>query len=227
VLINSETRRAGTMNATVRQAMNRLITISDDELLRLIMAGDEDAFTVLYQRQQGRIYRFALLMSGSTAIAEDVTQEVFMALIDQPQLYDAARGSLATYMYGIARNQVLRRRARERAYISLDAQTEDDRAIQPEQLLAPDDPLDTFARNELIVAVRKAVLGLPARYREVIVLCDFQEVSYAEAALILGCAEGTICSRLNRARGLMLEKLRAAGIGDASPLRSKPLRCLA
>jgi RNA polymerase sigma-70 factor (ECF subfamily) len=207
--------------------MNRPTTSSDHELLRLMMAGDEDAFAALYQRQQGRIYRFALLMSGSAAVAEDVTQEVFMALIDQPQLYDPARGELATYLYGIARNQVLRRRARERAYISINEQTDDDRAIHPEQLLAPDNPLDTFARNELIVAVRKAVLRLPARYREVIVLCDFQEVSYAEAALILGCAAGTICSRLNRARGMMLEKLRAAGIEDASPFRSKPMRCLA
>jgi RNA polymerase sigma-70 factor, ECF subfamily len=207
--------------------MNRLTTSSDYELLRLMMAGDEDAFTTLYKRQQGRIYRFALLMSGSAAIAEDVTQEVFMALLDQPQLYNPARGELATYLYGIARNQVLRRRARERAYISISDQAEDARAIHPEQLLAPDNPLDTFARNELMVAVRKAVLALPARYREVIVLCDFQEVSYAAAASVLGCAEGTICSRLNRARGMMLEKLRAAGIEDASPFRSKPMRCLA
>ena len=207
--------------------MNRLTTPSDHQLLRLMMAGDEDAFAALYSRQQGRIYRFALLMSGSAAVAEDVTQEVFMALIDQPQLYDPARGELVTYLYGIARNQVLRRRKRERAYISIDDQAEDGGLLHPGQLLAADNPLDTFARNELIGAVRKAVLALPARYREVIVLCDFQEVSYAEAALILGCAAGTICSRLNRARGMMVEKLRAAGIEDAAPFRSKPMRCLA
>ena len=83
--------------------MKNATTPSDDELLRLIVAGDALAFTTLYQRQQSQVYRFALLMSGSAAVAEDVTQEVFMALIREAHRYDATRGTLAAYLYERAR----------------------------------------------------------------------------------------------------------------------------
>ncbi|HZG51302.1 MAG TPA: sigma factor, partial [Pyrinomonadaceae bacterium] len=73
---------------------------SDEELLRLTAAGDADAFTALYRRRQAGIYRFALQMCGSQGIAEDVTQEVFMTLVREAQLFDPARGTLAAYLYG-------------------------------------------------------------------------------------------------------------------------------
>jgi RNA polymerase sigma-70 factor (ECF subfamily) len=71
-------------------------------------AGDENAFTTLYRRRQGALYRFALHMSGCQAAAEDVTQEVFVKLMCEPDRFDPERGSLAAYLYGIARNQVWR-----------------------------------------------------------------------------------------------------------------------
>ena len=80
-----------------------LATQSDDELLRLVIAGDEEAFTHLYNRRQGAVYRFALHMSGSTAIAEDVTQEVFIVLMSEAARFNPSRGSLSTYLYGISR----------------------------------------------------------------------------------------------------------------------------
>ena len=79
--------------------MKNATTPSDDELLRLIVAGDAQAFTTLYQRQQAQVYRFALLMSGSAAVAEDV----IMALIREAHRYDARRGTLAAYLYERAR----------------------------------------------------------------------------------------------------------------------------
>src|SRR5207302_2263067 len=81
---------------------------SDAELLRLMLAGDEEAFTALYRRRQGGVYRFALRMRGSEALAEDVAQETFMALMRDGRNFDPSRGSVASYLYGIARNQVLR-----------------------------------------------------------------------------------------------------------------------
>src|SRR5438309_11300080 len=90
---------------------------SDDDLLRHMMAGDEDAFTVLYRRHQGSVYRFALHMSASTDVAEEVTQEVFMFLIrGGAGQYDLKRGSLAGFLIGVARNHVLRRLDRDRVY---------------------------------------------------------------------------------------------------------------
>jgi RNA polymerase sigma-70 factor (ECF subfamily) len=84
-------------------------TKSDDELLRLIRSGDENAFVALYRRRQGGIYRFILRMCGSEPVAEDVTQEVFLTLVRGDGRYDPSRGPVSACLFGIARNQLLRR----------------------------------------------------------------------------------------------------------------------
>jgi RNA polymerase sigma-70 factor (ECF subfamily) len=87
-------------------------------------------------------------------------------------------------------------------------------------------PLDDLTRIETIEAVRKAVVSLPERYREVVVLCELQEMSYGEAAEVLGCAIGTVRSRLHRARALLLNKLRPVRAEPAAtPVKSE--RCFA
>src|SRR6266550_2013244 len=98
----------------IELTMTKPMTPSDGDLLRLIVAGDDQAFTAVYRRHQPRIYRFALLMSGSVSIAEDVTQEVFLVLIREAHQYDPTRGPLSAYLYGIARHQVLRSLERDR-----------------------------------------------------------------------------------------------------------------
>jgi RNA polymerase sigma-70 factor (ECF subfamily) len=86
--------------------------------------------------------------------------------------------------------------------------------------------LDDIARSETVEQVRKAVLSLPERYREVVVLCDMEEMSYAEAAEIMGCAIGTVRSRLHRARAMLIEKLRPEKEkGSATEVKSA--RCFA
>jgi RNA polymerase sigma-70 factor (ECF subfamily) len=190
-----------------------------------MLVGDEQALAALYRRRQGNVYRFALQMSGSPALAEDVTQEVFMVLLRDGHNFDPARGSLNSFLLGVARNHVLRRLERDRFYVPIDEDSENDSAANALSATG-DGPLDELSRSELIESVRKAVLSLPARYREVVVLCDLQELSYAEAAEVLGCAVGTVRSRLHRARALLIEKLRPAqqedGIADV-----KSARCFA
>lgn len=202
-------------------------TPSDDALLRQMLAGDEDAFVTLYRRRQGGVYRFALQMCGSESIAEDVTQEVFMVLMREAGRYDTSRGSVAAYLYGIARNHVLRHLHRDRNSVQMTDESEEDGASLVAQLVAQDDPLGDLTRSETIESVRQAVLGLPAHYREVVVLCELQEMSYAEAALVLDCAVGTIRSRLHRARALLLNKLRELRETDSAPSRIDPARCFA
>ncbi len=177
----------------------------DEELLQQMMTGDEGAFIVLYRRWQSGLYRFALRMCGSEALAEDVTQEVFMILIREGARYDASKGSLSAYLYGIARFQVLRKMQRERTMVSMD---DDDTEVTEEKLATSFDPLLDLSRAETVQSVRAAIGVLPAHYREVVVLCDLHELSYADAANVLGCAIGTVRSRLHRARGLLVEKLR-------------------
>lgn len=188
---------------------------SDEELLRRIASGDERAFTSFYRERQGGIYRFAVQMCGSAAIAEDVTQEVFMALIREAHRFDPARGNLVSYLYGMARNQVRRRLEKDRALLTNAEEDANDEAANDEARETPHDPLDELTRRELIASVRQAVLALPEHYREVVVLCELHEMSYAEAAGVLGCAVGTVRSRLHRARGLLVERLRAVRAADA------------
>ena len=163
---------------------------SDEELLRRTAAGDELAFTSLYRRRQAGVYRFALQMSGSAALAEDVTQEVFMALMREPGAFDPARGSVAAYLYGIARFQVLRRLEKDRPLVALmDSADDDSLASACAHLVDNCDPLAELTRAESVAQVREAVLALPAHYREVLVLCELHELSYAETACALGCAD--------------------------------------
>lgn len=177
---------------------------TDDELLFRLRNGDEQAFAVLYRRRQSSIYRFALHMSGSSAVAEDITQEVFLALLREECGYDRERGTLSGYLFGIARKLVLRHLEHGRGDVSLEAETDESCS---RELAVVDDPLAGLTRTEAIDALRRAVQALPRRYREVVVLCDLEELDYAEAALVLKCPIGTVRSRMHRARALLLEKL--------------------
>jgi RNA polymerase sigma-70 factor (ECF subfamily) len=185
--------------------MQLLTNLADDELLRLLASKHEQAFTVLYQRRQGAVYRFALQMSGSSSVAEEVTQEVFMILLDERSGYDPARGPLASYLYGVARRLVWRRMAQNRTHVQIGEEEEDGRT--PEQLIARSEVESDLARDQAVRSLRRAILALPAGYREAVVLCDLHELSYAEAARALGCAVGTVRSRLHRAHALLSERL--------------------
>jgi len=206
--------------------MNLKSDVNDCELLRSMLAGNEEALALLYRRRQGGIYRFALQMSGSKTIAEDVTQEVFLFLMRDGHLFDPARGSVSAFLLGVARNHVLRRLRVEQHLAPLGDDFDDDVPL----LHASTDlcPLDDLTRAETIESVRKAVLSLPSKYREVVVLCELQDTSYGETAEILGCAIGTVRSRLHRARALLLAKLRpAAEAEEAGSATVKSARCFA
>jgi RNA polymerase sigma-70 factor (ECF subfamily) len=181
--------------------------LNDAELLRLMLAGDAGAFAALYERRQGGVYRFALRMSGSETLAEDVTQDVFLALMRDGSQFDATRGSLTAYLYGIARNRVLRLLSRDKIFSPLLDERDEDG--WEHNFAATDDPLADLSRRETVDNVRQAVLALPLHYRELVVLCYLQETTYEDAARITGCAIGTVRSRLSRGRALLLEKLRA------------------
>jgi RNA polymerase sigma-70 factor, ECF subfamily len=183
---------------------------SDEQLLDSAKSGDEQAFASLYRRRQAALYRYALQMSGSEALAEDVTQEVFLALLRDSQGFDPRRGTVAGYLFGIARHLVLEALTRGRRTLSLDRD-----GAGGETHAAPGDLLAEMTRQQMLEGVRRAVLALPPHYREVVVLCDLEELDYTEAAALLGCAVGTVRSRLHRARGLLCEKFQGSG----------PVRC--
>lgn len=176
--------------------------LSDKDLLRLSARGDEDAFLMLYRRHQGPVFRFALHMSGRRDTAEEVTQEVFLAMLAGARQYVAERGPLEALLIGIARNQVRRHLRQLRAIPA------DHPGVRREFSSESSEQLDDeLSKEEELSALRAAILALPPNYRAVIVLCDLEDVDYAEAAVRLGCAVGTVRSRLHRARAILQAKL--------------------
>jgi RNA polymerase sigma-70 factor, ECF subfamily len=186
--------------------MTILKDTTDDVLLLRAAKGDEDAFTLVYRRHQAPIYRFALRMTGSAWAAEEIVQDVFMTLIRDPRKYDARLGTVSAFLYGVARNRVLKYRERLPREVALEEKNED--GTGPGVILKDTvTPAVWAEKRERSAQVRAAVLELPDEFREAVVLCELQDMSYEEAAAIIGCPIGTIRSRLHRGRTLLLAKL--------------------
>jgi len=196
----------------------------DRDLLRLMMAGNRDAFATLYHRYRDVVFRFALQMSGSDIIAQDVTQDVFLAFLRQAGRYDPSQGLVSTYLYGIARHMTRSRLRRERRFVSLDSETESE--SERHDTIETESVLEHAVRQQEIEQMRRAMVALPSRYREVIVLCDLHDHTYAEAAAIIGCAVGTVRSRLNRGRAHLRDKLEAMNRQSWCVPKSSPGYCL-
>jgi RNA polymerase sigma-70 factor (ECF subfamily) len=191
----------------------------DVELVRRAEAGDRDAFAAIYLRHRTGVYRFARLMSGSDATADDVTQEVFVTLIRTMRSYEPQRAALLTYLYGIARNVTRNRLRRDRRFVGLDTAAG---ACSP----LADDPHDAASRAEERGLLRRAILALPSRYREAVILSDVQGLAYAEIARILHVPVGTVRSRLNRGRRLLGARLGARGHVDRAASVPQVERCI-
>ncbi|HXM95688.1 MAG TPA: sigma-70 family RNA polymerase sigma factor [Candidatus Dormibacteraeota bacterium] len=178
----------------------------DEVLLRRAVKGDDEAFTLLYRRHQAAMYRFALRMTGNAWAAEEIVQDVFMILMHQPKKYDVHRGTLGAFLYGVARNRVMKHLERLPQEVSFEEKNEDGSG---EGVVLQDafTPAIWAEKRERVKQVRAAVLELPAEFREAIVLCELEELSYEEAARMAGCPIGTIRSRLYRGRALLLAKL--------------------
>lgn len=174
----------------------------DQALLERTAAGDREAFAALYRRHQASVYRFARLMTGSGPAAEDVVQEVFLALMKDAARYDAGRAALTTYLFGTARRITRRRLLRERRFVPM--------GHDAPRRVATLDASEALEQSEALQQLRNAIVSLPSRYREVVILCDLEGVTYDMAASSIGCAVGTIRSRLHRARQLLTRKLRRA-----------------
>jgi RNA polymerase sigma-70 factor (ECF subfamily) len=178
----------------------------DDVLLRRAAKGDQESFTLLYRRHQAALYRFALRMIGNAWGAEEVVQDVFMTLMREPKKYDSSRGPVGAYLYGIARNRVMKHLERLPREQSLE-ETNGNGTYTSEAAVNRFTPAHWAEQQERSDRVRAAVLDLPAEFREAVVLCELEELSYEEAAQISGCPIGTIRSRLHRGRALLMAKL--------------------
>jgi RNA polymerase sigma-70 factor (ECF subfamily) len=200
---------------------------SDAQLAERLKQKDEHAFLSLYDLHRSAVFRFLMHMTGSIAAAEEHTQEVFVVILEAMRSgsiaqFDPQKGTLEGYLLGIARNLARAEQRKAHRLVPLDnvietpewerllnAMFQDNRTWDVAALIS--------ARSELRVLYR-AILELPEHYREAIVLCGLQEKSYRDAAAILQCSEGTMASRMNRAKAILAAKLRRSAPNKSDEL---------
>ena len=178
---------------------------AENALLARMKQGDEAAFNALYRRHKDPVYRFALLYCGSPAIAADVTQDTFMHFISHPNQYDPTRGAIGAWLCGIARN-LARKQLSGREDATDPADLHDDARLD-EAHIDRESPLERVLKNEAAEEVRRAVAAIAPHYRDVLILCELSELSYAETAQVCGIDIGTVRSRLSRARAQLARRL--------------------
>ena len=172
--------------------------VTDERLLAEAANGDGNAFQTLYERYRDPIFRFAYRLLGSAEAAEDVTHDCFLSLIQEPRRFDPARASLRTYIYAAARNQAAKR------YHSSGREAGLDELGDGPEMGEQHSPVTHVLENELALEVERAIATLPPLQREALVLFEYEDLSLAEIAAVVGADSNTVKARLFRAR----EKLR-------------------
>ena len=174
---------------------------TDERLLERASSGDEAAFQVLYLRYRDLIFRFAFRLVGSAVAAEDVTHDCFLTLIRHPDRFKAERASFRTYLYAIARNLSLKN--------FNNSQRESPLSEMGDEPPVPDrqQPVRQMLDRELSEEVQRAVANLPPLQREALILFEYEDLSLAEVATIVGADVGTVKGRLSRARAGLRQEL--------------------
>ena len=188
--------------------------MTDHRLLEATKTGDEVAFAELVRRYRNQITNYVYRMTNDYDLAVDLAQETFMRVYAAAERYQTSY-AFSTYIYRIATNLAiseLRRRKRRRLVSLTGFFRASEHGSEDCELDLPDPvPLQdaTFAEDERRAAVARAIATLPEKYRAPLVLRDVEERTYEEIAHILSMNEGTVKSRINRARGFLRDKLQA------------------
>jgi RNA polymerase sigma-70 factor (ECF subfamily) len=190
------------------------VSIRERLLLRRLRERDEKAFRELIETHQNQVFNLLYRMLGNRAEAEDLAQEVFITVFKS---IDGFRGEskLSTWLYRVAVNHcknrikyLARRHDKDRTELDDVAEkssvAQGGEAIGAAQIERPDHALEGLERDQL---VQRAIASLEEEHRVVVVLRDIEELSYEEICEITGLPEGTVKSRLHRARLALKEKL--------------------
>jgi RNA polymerase sigma-70 factor (ECF subfamily) len=174
---------------------------SDAELHQAALHGNGEAMGALYQRHGGLVYRFTLRMSQDANLAEEVTQEVFLALLNKLDRFDPQRAALSTWLCAIARRQLWKHLGRDDRSPAYEDDPHESESLE-------DSPITLLLRQEAVSTVWRGLNELSLPLREVIVLCELEEMSYEQTAAVLAVPIGTVRSRLHRAKAQLKNLLR-------------------
>ena len=175
--------------------------VTDERLLAEAANGDGKAFQILYERYRDPIFRFAFRLLGSAEAAEDVAHDCFLSLMQDPRRFDPERASLRTYIYAAARNQAAKRyqhSGREAGMEEIEKEPE---------VGERHSPMAHVLESELAAEVEQAIASLPPLQREAIVLFEYEELTLAEIAAVVGADSNTVKARLFRAREQLRNRL--------------------
>ncbi|HYE75068.1 MAG TPA: RNA polymerase sigma factor [Blastocatellia bacterium] len=168
--------------------------MTDESLLTQAASGDETAFRTLYERHRDVVFRFAYRLLQSNELAEEITHDCFLQLLRYPSRFDARRASLKTYLCSAARNLALKHL---RDYGS---ESPLDEAEESATVVLDAGQMHNLLQAEMVNEVRRAVADLPLLQREALILFEYEEMSLAEVAVIVGADVGAVKARLARAR---------------------------
>jgi len=179
---------------------------ADADLMRRVAGGDTDAFRALVERNEKAAYNFFLRLTGNPEDAEDLTQELFVALFRAAGRY-RPDASFRTYFYRIATNLAMShlRKRKLRAAVSIDAMIESGSDVP--SLRSEDDPAASLDAGELRRIYEAALGRLPGDWRVALELRIAGELSYEEIAGAMGKSVSAVESMLFRARERMAEEM--------------------
>lgn len=170
---------------------------SDDQRILRLKAGDEQAFGELYEQYRPRVYRFALKLLSDRDQAEDIAQDTFLKA--RQSIHTLAQtGSLLSWLFSIARNEV---------YTHI-RKTRSNGQVEVDDVWDSGTPLDELVGAETVVVVQNMIAQLRPAYKEVILLREYERMSYAEIAHITNDSEGAVKARLFKARKALVKKLK-------------------
>jgi RNA polymerase sigma-70 factor, ECF subfamily len=176
---------------------NSLNTQSDEQLVADLRLGLMDAFAAIYERYKRCIFSFCLNITADRPLAEDATHDTFIKMLENIHTLNDV-SVFRSWLYTIARNQVYKLLQKQKSNGTLS----DELVWSGEQ---PDAAVESLEEHDMIAL---CITALKPEYREVLTLREFEQLSYAEIAIIMGDSESSVKSRLFKARRSLAEKLK-------------------
>jgi RNA polymerase sigma-70 factor, ECF subfamily len=177
---------------------------TDADLAAAYQDGDDRAFSILYDRYKRPLYVFALKMLNEADAASDLVQDVFLRVYERRQQLNRPE-SFRSWLFAIGRNQCLSHLRQRRGRVPLDE--------APEEMITAEAPVDRIEAEEELELIRRALAALKVEYREVLVLREYQDLSYREIAEITETTESAVKSKIFKARRALHDRLKPAFAG--------------
>ena len=183
----------------------------DQTLAQRLARGEMGALKEAYERHGERVQRLCLRLLGRRADAEDATQEVFLKLFERARSFDG-RARFSTWLHRFTVNLCLHRIEREHLRLARALPEDEGALVDPRA-----SPAEALGRTEARESLQRLLARLSPEHRAVLVLRELEELSYQEIAAALELPEGTVMSRLSRARGELVRLATTRPRGEAHP----------